>query len=77
MVSGKTTPEDFEAIESGVAGHWLVRPCGQQGTCGVVPKPWAAVYVRADSAEVAIRIAINSGLVSSNVESTTGGNWAE
>jgi hypothetical protein len=75
MTAGKTDVGAFEAIPSGMAGYWLVRPKGAVGTCGSYPRPWAAVYVRADASEVAIRIAVNSGLCTANVESTTGGNW--
>jgi hypothetical protein len=34
---------------------WAVRPAGQLGTCGWSPQPWAVVYVRARSAEAAVR----------------------
>ena len=35
--------------------QWCVRPVGQLGTCGFSPVPWTAQFVRAKSAEEAIR----------------------
>lgn len=35
-------------------GHWAVRPAGQLGTCGWVPKPWTVIYVKASSSDEAI-----------------------
>jgi hypothetical protein len=34
---------------------WAVRPEGQLGSCGFYPKPWTAVFVKANSAEDALR----------------------
>lgn len=36
-------------------GKWAVRPAGKLGTCGFHPKPWTAIYVKARSAEEAIK----------------------
>ena len=36
-------------------GEWCVRPQGQLGTCGWHPKAWTAQFVRAASADAAIR----------------------
>lgn len=35
--------------------RWAVRPEGQLGTIGWYPEPWEVVYVKACSAEEAIR----------------------
>ena len=44
-------------------GEWCVRPQGQLGTCGWHPKAWTAQFVRAASAEAAIRkVTIQGGL---------------
>ena len=42
-------------------GEWCVRPKGQLGTCGWHPKAWEAVFVRAPSAEAAVRKVILQG----------------
>lgn len=34
---------------------WCVRPEGQLGTCGWYPRPWTAVFVKANSANEAIK----------------------
>ena len=34
---------------------WCVSPVGQLGTCGFHPVPWTAQFVRAKSAEEALR----------------------
>lgn len=36
-------------------GTWAVRPKGQLGTCGWYPQPWTVAYVKAATAEEAIR----------------------
>lgn len=36
-------------------GKWAVRPAGELGTFGFYPKPWTAIYVKARSAEEAIK----------------------
>ena len=44
-------------------GEWCVRPQGQLGTCGWYPKAWAAQFVRAASADAAIRkVTLQGGL---------------
>ncbi len=35
--------------------RWAVRPEGQLGTCGWHPKPWTVIYVKARSADEAIK----------------------
>ena len=35
--------------------QWCVKPVGQLGTCGFSPVPWTAQFVRAKSAEEALR----------------------
>jgi hypothetical protein len=42
-------------------GKWCVRPEGQLGTCGWSPKAWTAVFVKAVSAEAAIRKVVSQG----------------
>jgi len=39
-------------------GRWAVRPVGQLGTCGWYPKAWTVQYIKARSAEEAIRKAV-------------------
>ena len=41
---------------------WVVRPEGALGTCGWSPEPWSAVFVRARTAEEALRVASLRGL---------------
>lgn len=36
-------------------GRWAVRPKGQLGTCGWYPQPWTVAYVKAATADEAIR----------------------
>ncbi len=43
------------------SGQWCVRPEGQLGTCGWSPAAWTARYVKARSAQEAIRKVINMG----------------
>ena len=35
--------------------RWAVRPEGQLGTCGFYPKAWTVIYVKARSADEAIK----------------------
>ena len=35
--------------------QWCVRPVGQLGTCGFSPVPWTAQFIRAKTAEEALR----------------------
>jgi hypothetical protein len=44
-------------------GEWCVRPQGQLGTCGWHPKAWTAQFVRAASADAAVRkVTLQGGL---------------
>ena len=45
------------------SGRWAVRPKGQLGTCGYYPYAWTVAYVKAFTAEGAIKRAIREGLV--------------
>ena len=35
--------------------QWCVKPVGQLGTCGFSPVPWTAQFIRAKTAEEALR----------------------
>lgn len=35
--------------------QWCVKPVGQLGTCGFHPVPWTAQFIRAKTAEEALR----------------------
>lgn len=35
--------------------RWAVRPDGQLGTCGFHPEPWTVIYVKARTADEAIK----------------------
>ena len=41
-------------------GMWAVRPEGELGTCGFHPAPWQVVYLKAPSADEAIKLAGDS-----------------
>lgn len=49
----------LEAIR--LRNEWCVRPEGQLGTCGWFPKAWTARFVKARSAEEAVRKVVRMG----------------
>ena len=46
---------EVELEATRLRNEWAVRPKGQLGTCGFSPCPWTVQYVRAASADQAVR----------------------